>query len=74
MSAVSGLIIVPSQGDPALIQAYERLASQWAEDRKYSVVKDDRASEALSRPTTVWVFGMAEIGSFSAQELSPGVA
>ena len=74
MSAVSGLIIVPSRGDSALIQAYERLARQWAEDRKYSVVKEDRASEALSRPTTVWVFGMAEIGNLSAQGLSLGVA
>jgi aminopeptidase N len=74
MGAASALIIVPGHGDPAMVQAYERLASQWAEDRKYSVVKDDRAAPALTRPTTVWVFGTAGIGSLSARALPPGVA
>jgi hypothetical protein len=60
--AVSGLIIVPSQGNPAMGQAYERLASQWVVDRKYSVVKDDQSAAALPRSTTVWIFGTAAMG------------
>jgi aminopeptidase N len=74
MGAASVLIIAPSQGDPAMVQAYERLANQWAMDRKYSVVKDDQAAPALSQHTTVWVFGTAGIGSLSARALPPGVA
>lgn len=69
-----GLIILPSQGDPAMLQAYERLANQWAEERKYRVIRDDQATPTLSRPTPLWVFGMAEIGSLSARALPSGVA
>jgi aminopeptidase N len=74
LGAASVLIIVPSRGDPAMVQAYERLATQWAEDRKYRVVKDDQTAPALSRHTTVWVFGTAEIGGLSTEALPPGVA
>jgi aminopeptidase N len=74
LGAASVLISVPSRGDPAMVQAYERLATQWAEDRKYSVVKDAQAAPAISRHTTVWVFGTPGIGSLSAGALPPGVA
>jgi hypothetical protein len=74
MGAESGLIILPRQGDPAMRQAYERLASQWAADRQYRIIRDDQAIPALSRPVTLWVFGMAEIGSLSARALPSGAA
>jgi Peptidase family M1 domain len=74
LGAASVLIVVPGQGDPAMVQAYDRLASQWAEDRKYSVVKEDRAALSPPQNTTVWVFGTAELGSLSARALPPGVS
>jgi aminopeptidase N len=74
LGATSVLIVVPGQGDPAMVRAYERLATQWAEDRKYSVVKDDHASSSPAQNTTVWVFGTAEVGSLAARALPPGVS
>jgi aminopeptidase N len=74
LGATSILIVVPGQGDPAMVQAYERLATQWAEDRKYSVVKDGQAGSSPSPHTTVWVFGTAEVGSLTDRALPPGVS
>jgi aminopeptidase N len=74
LGAASVLIVVPSQGDPALVQAYNRLASQWAGDQRYTVVNANQAASALPQNTTVWVFGLAGIGSLSARALPPGVS
>jgi hypothetical protein len=74
LGAASVLIVVPSQGDPALARAYNLLASQWARDQRYTVVRGNQVSSALSQDTTVWVFGLAESGSFSTWALPPGVS
>ena len=73
LGAMSGVIIVPGKGDPAMLQAYERLASQWAVDGKYSVVEDDQADAAMARSMTVWVFGTAAMNYLKARALPSGV-
>jgi hypothetical protein len=74
LGAASVLIVVPRRGDAAKAQAYERLATQWAEDRQYSVVEDDQTGSSPFQNTTVWVLGTAAIGSLSARAVPPGVS
>jgi peptidase M1-like protein len=74
LGASSVLVVVPSQGDPAMVQAYERIATQWSTQEPYTVVKDADYTPAHSRDRTVWVFGEAEIGDLWARALPQGVS
>jgi aminopeptidase N len=74
LGAESVLIVVPSQGNPAMVQAYDQLAAQWAEDQKQTVVKDRPYPPALPKNRTVWIFGTAEIGDRWARMLPQDVA
>jgi hypothetical protein len=73
LGTMSGVIVVSGTGDPAMVQAYERLARQWAGDGKYSVVKDDQADATMARSMTVWVFGTAAMDDLKARALPSGV-
>jgi aminopeptidase N len=53
LGTASILIVVPSQGEPALVQAYNQLASQWAGDQRYTVVGANQVASDLSQNTTV---------------------
>jgi len=70
----SGLIIVPSQGDPTMLQAYDRLARQWAQDRKYTVITDADYTPALARGRGVWIFGQARVQDLWARKLPADVS
>lgn len=70
----SVLIIVPSQGDPTMIQAYDRLARQWAQDKKYTVIKDADYTPALARTRAAWIFGPARVQDVWAQKLPADVS
>ncbi|HSF31289.1 MAG TPA: M1 family aminopeptidase [Candidatus Tectomicrobia bacterium] len=74
LGAASVLIVVPRRGDAALVQAYDQLASQWAQDKRYTAVKEGSYLAALPRNTTVWKFGLAELGDSGVLALPPGVS
>jgi aminopeptidase N len=74
MGAESVLIVVPSQGDPEMVQAYEALATYWEKKENHTVVKDVEYTPTLARDKTVWLFGKPDIQMIKEQKLPEGVS
>ncbi|RMF83855.1 MAG: M1 family peptidase [Nitrospinota bacterium] len=73
LGAESVLIVVPTQGDPALLRAYQALVTQWEKRRKHRVIKENEFTPALAAHSSVWLLGQVEVRGFGRRMLQEQV-
>lgn len=61
LGAESVLIVLPSQGDPEMLRAYNALATFWEKKKNHTVIQDIDYTPELGKDKTVWIFGNAAI-------------